>query len=78
MDLPAMQEMQEMRVQDPARGPKIPPGLGGSPGKEHGNPLQYSFQENPMDREAYWAMAVGSHSRSSLKQLSMHACPRVQ
>ena len=50
MDLPAMQEMQEMWVQDPAGGPKIPPELGGSPRKEHGNPLQYSFQENPMDR----------------------------
>ena len=61
MDLPAMQEMQEMWVQDPAGGPKIPPELGGSPRKEHGNPLQYSFQENPMDREAYWAMAMGSH-----------------
>ena len=59
MDLPAMQEMQEMQVQDPAGGPKIPPG--GSPGKEHGNPLQYSSQENPMDREAYWAMTVGLH-----------------
>ena len=61
MDLPAMQEMQEMRIQDPAGGPKIPPGLGGSHGKEHGNPLQYSSQENPMDREAYWAMTVGLH-----------------
>ena len=61
MDLPAMQEMQEMWVQDPAGGPKIPPELGGSPRKEHGNPLQYSFQENPRDREAYWAMAMGSH-----------------
>ena len=61
MDLPAMQEMQEMWVQDPAGGLKIPPELGGSPRKEHGNPLQYSFQENPMDREAYWAMAMGSH-----------------
>ena len=28
------------------------PGLGRSPGGGHGNPLQYSCQENPMDREA--------------------------
>ena len=31
------------------------PGLGGSPGGENGNPLQYSCQENPMDRGALWA-----------------------
>jgi len=29
------------------------PGLGRSPGEENGNPLQYSFLENPMDREAW-------------------------
>ena len=27
-------------------------GLGRSPGGEHGNPLQYSCLENPMDRKA--------------------------
>ena len=26
------------------------PGLGRSPGEGHGNPLQYSCLENPMDR----------------------------
>ena len=26
------------------------PGLGRSPGGAHGNPLQYSLPENPMDR----------------------------
>ena len=31
------------------------PGSGRSPGEEHGNPLQYSWLENPMDREAWWA-----------------------
>ena len=30
------------------------PGLRRSPGEGHGNPLQYSCLENPMDREA-WA-----------------------
>ena len=29
------------------------PGLKRSPGGEHGNPLQYSCLENPMDREAW-------------------------
>ena len=29
--------------------------LGRSPGGGHGNPLQYSCLENPMDREIWWA-----------------------
>ena len=32
------------------------PGLGRSPGGGHGNPLQYSCLENPMDRAAWWAL----------------------
>ena len=34
------------------------PGSGSSPGGEHGNPLQYSCLENPMDR-ARWAKVYG-------------------
>ena len=30
------------------------PGLGISPEEGNGNPLQYSYLENPMDREAWW------------------------
>ena len=30
-------------------------GLGRYPGEGNGNPLQYSYLENPMDREAQWA-----------------------
>ena len=30
------------------------PGLGRSPGGGHGNPLQYSCLEDPMDREVCW------------------------
>ena len=30
-------------------------GLGRSPRGGHGNPLQYSCLENPMDRGAWWA-----------------------
>ena len=30
------------------------PGLGRSPGGGHGNLLQYSCLENPMDRGAWW------------------------
>ena len=32
------------------------PGLGRSPGEGHGNPLQYSRLENPMDRGAWRSM----------------------
>ena len=37
------------------------PGLGRSPEEGHGNPLQYSFLENPMDRGAWQAtQSMGS------------------
>ena len=35
------------------------PELGRSPGVGDGNPLQYSFLENPMDRGALWAAVHG-------------------
>ena len=35
------------------------PGLGRSPGGEHGNPLQYSCWENPMGRGAWWVTVHG-------------------
>ena len=35
------------------------PGLRRSPGEGHGNPLQYSYLENPMDRGAWRATAHG-------------------
>ena len=35
------------------------PGPGRSPGGGHGNPLQYSCLENPMDRGAWWATGHG-------------------
>ena len=31
------------------------PGLGRSSGKENGNPLQYAYLGNPMDRGTWWA-----------------------
>ena len=36
------------------------PGLGGSPGGGHGNPLQYSCLENLVDRGAWWATVPGA------------------
>ena len=38
------------------RGVDLIPGLGRSPRGEHGNPLQYSCLDNPMDRGAWRAM----------------------
>ena len=35
------------------------PGLGSSPGGGHGNPLQYSYLENCMDRGAWQAIVHG-------------------
>ena len=39
--------------------PGLIPGLGRSPGRGNGNPLQDSCLENPMDREAWWATVHG-------------------
>ena len=47
------------------------PGSGRSPGGGHGNPLQYSCMENPMDRGAWRATVHGVTKRwTQLKQLS--------
>ena len=49
------------------------PGLGRSPGGGHGNPLQYSCLENPMDRGAWRATAHRvTKSRIWLKRVGMH------
>ena len=50
------------------------PGLGRSTGGEHGNPLQYSCVENPMDR-ASWQATVHrvTKSKMQLKWFSTHA-----
>ena len=34
------------------------PGSGRSPGEGNGNPLQYSYLGNPMDRGAWWVTAM--------------------
>ena len=50
------------------------PGLGRSPGGGHGNPLQYSCLENPMDRGAWWTTVHRvTKSWTRLKQISTHA-----
>ena len=55
------------------------PGLGRSPGGGHGNPLQYSCLENPMDRGAWWATTHNitksqTHNWSNLE--GMHSLGR--
>ena len=47
------------------------PGLGRSPGGGHGNPLQYSCLENPMDRGTWQAAVHGiTQSWARPKRLS--------
>ena len=49
-------------VKNPPRNARDPSSIGGwgrSPGGGHGNPLQYSWLENPMDRGAWWATVHG-------------------
>ena len=58
------------------------PGWGRSPGGGHGNPLQYSCLENPMDRGAWWPLSLRScrvrHDWSNLAHthniFSIHGC----
>ena len=43
------------------------PGLGRSPGEGNGNPLQYSFLENPMDRGAWQSMGLQRVRHNSVR-----------
>ena len=43
------------------------PGSGRSPGGGHGNPLQYSCLENPLDRGAWRAIIVHRVARSRIR-----------
>ena len=50
------------------------PGSGRSPGVENGNPLQYLYLENPMDRGA-WQATVHGFAKSQT-QMSTHTCTK--
>ena len=63
-NLPAMQETQ------------FDPWLGRSPGEGNGNPLQYSWLDNSMDREA-WQMTIHGVTVSRT-WLSTHKLMRVR
>ena len=49
------------------------PGLGRSPGGDHGNPIQYSCLENPMDRGNCRVTVHRFADSELLKRLSTHA-----
>ena len=50
------------------------PGSGRYPGEGNGNPFQYSYLENPMDRRTWQATVRGvAKSQIRLKQHSLHA-----
>ena len=48
------------------------PGLGRSPGGEHGNPLQYFCLQNPMDREAWRAIVHRVRKQSDTTEAIWH------
>ena len=49
------------------------PGWGRSPGGGHGNLLQYSCLENPMDRGAWRATVHRGHKESDMTEATQHA-----
>ena len=50
------------------------PGSGRSPRERHGNPLQYSWLENPMDRAAWKATDHGVAESDVTEQLTLVLC----
>ena len=55
------------------RGVRSIPGWGRAPGEGNGNPLQYSCLENPLVREAWWAVIQRvAKTQTQLKRLSTY------
>ena len=50
------------------------PGSGRSPGGGHGDPLQYSCLENPMDRGS-WLATIHSVTELDMTEVTYHAQP---
>ena len=59
-----------------ARDAGLIPGLGRAPGGGHGNPLQYSCLENPMDRGA-WRAAAHGVAKSGTRLTDQHTTLNV-
>ena len=53
------------------------PGWGRSPGGGHGNPLQYSYLEKPMDRGDWRITVHGGSKESGMTEVTMHACMHI-
>ena len=60
---------------EPACKESLIPELGRSPAGGNGHPLQYSYQESPMDRRDWWATVHGVTKSQMLlsMQAYMHA-----
>ena len=55
------------------------PGSERSPGIGHGNPLQYSCVENPIDRGAWWATVHGvTKSQTQLSDISSNKAKLIR
>ena len=54
----------------------LSPGSGRSPGGRHGNPLQYSYLENPMDRGA-WQVIVHRVTKTLTQQKQLSTSTRA-
>ena len=58
-----------------AGDPGLIPGLGRAPGEGHGNPLQYSCLENPMDRWSLAGYSPWGHKELDTTEATQHtAC----
>ena len=63
----------ELGRNDHAGDTGLIPGSGRSPGRGNGNPLKYSFLENPMDRGAWRATVHGVTKESdTIERLCTH------
>ena len=58
------------------RDSSLIPRSGQSPGGGHGNPLQYSCLENPMDRGTWWA-TVHRITESDMSEATQHTPVKV-
>ena len=79
-----MSSLMDQQVKNPSpsagdiRDAGLIPGSGRSFGGGNGNPLQYSFQDNPMDRGARWAAVHGVTILVSLMAQIVKNLPAMQ